>query len=630
MSETVGTAKIRLEFDGSSVDKSADAVGKKVGDKLSGAAKTIGKGFAVAVSSAATSLGGLTVAATKLYSDYEQLTGGVETLFKDAYGEVMANANQAFETAGMSANEYMETVTSFSASLLQGLGGDTAAAAKIADTAIVDMSDNANKMGTDMSLIQNAYQGFAKQNYTMLDNLKLGYGGTASEMARLINDSGVLGDSMEVTAETVNDVSFDKVIEAIHKVQENMGITGTTAKEASTTIQGSFGSMKAAWKNLLTGMADESQQIGPLIDNLVQTAGDFVGNLLPVMETALGSLSNLISGLVPKILEALPGLISTIVPALVNAAVSIVNSISAQLPAIITTLVDALVACTPALLDGAIQLLMAIVQALPVIIEALVSALPTLLDSIVTTLTSPEFLQMVLEAGLNLLMEVVNAIPQMLTSLIAALPSILDNIVAFLTNPGTIQMLLGAAVQLFFALVQAVPQILGQLVQAFRDLVVKLWNSIVANFSEFAGNFGSQITSIFKNAVNGVLQFIENFINGPINVINGFVDAINSALSALGVNIGHIPNVHLPRLAQGGVAVGATAAMIGEEGQEAVLPLEQNTGNWSGLLADTLLDAMDERGGAGGRSIVININNAKNLDENELSDLMLRKLREIA
>lgn len=252
------------------------------------------------------------------YANYEQLVGGVETLFgaqgmsleeyaksvgksteevKKEYDSLLKaqktvfdKAAGAYKTAGMSANDYMETVTSFSASLISGLNGDTAKAAKIADLAITDMSDNANKMGTSMELIQNAYGGFAKQNYTMLDNLKLGYGGTQAEMARLINDSGVLGDAIEVTAKTVNDVSFDKIIEAIHKIQDEMGITGTTAKEAADTIEGSKNAMQAAWQNLLTGLADEDADLDTLFDNLIESAETYLNNMLPRIETLIGNV----------------------------------------------------------------------------------------------------------------------------------------------------------------------------------------------------------------------------------------------------------------------------------------------------------------------------------------------------
>lgn len=271
------------------------------------------------------------------YAQYEQLVGGVETLFgtggmsideyakkvgkttkevekeyknlMSAQDEVLKNAAGAYKTAGMSANEYMDTVTSFSASLIQGLDGDTAKAAKVADQAIIDMSDNANKMGTDISMIQNAYQGFAKDNYTMLDNLKLGYGGTQSEMARLVNNSGVMGKSFKATAENVKDIPFDKLIEAIHVTQEEMGITGTTAKEASETIEGSINAMKGSWQNLLTGLADETADVDKLWNDFIDSAGTVAENLLPRIKTLFNNVTKFIG---EKLQENFPELKATL------------------------------------------------------------------------------------------------------------------------------------------------------------------------------------------------------------------------------------------------------------------------------------------------------------------------------
>ena len=234
------------------------------------------------------------------YAEYEQLVGGVETLFKSSSDQVLKYAENAYKTAGLSANQYLDTVTSFSASLLQGLNGDTAKAARISDQAITDMADNANKMGTSMQSIQNAYQGFAKQNYTMLDNLKLGYGGTASEMARLINDSGVLGDQIEVTAKTVNSVSFDKMIEAIHKVQTELGITGTTAEEAEKTISGSLNAVKAAWSNLMTGLGDETADVDKLTKRFTDSLHTFIDNVKPVLKQTLKSIGATLEEILPE------------------------------------------------------------------------------------------------------------------------------------------------------------------------------------------------------------------------------------------------------------------------------------------------------------------------------------------
>ena len=249
----------KITMDTSGYEKSLDDASSKASDfasKLKSGLATAAKVGVAALSAAATGVAALTTASIDQYAEYEQLVGGVDTLFKTASDKVQQYADKAYETAGMSANEYMNTVTSFSASLLQSLKGDTEAAAQKADQAITDMADNANKMGTSMEMIQNAYQGFAKQNYTMLDNLKLGYGGTKEEMQRLLKD-----------AEKLSGVKYDlssyaDIVDAIHVVQTEMGITGTTAREASTTIQGSVASMKGAWKNLVTAIAADGWDIG--------------------------------------------------------------------------------------------------------------------------------------------------------------------------------------------------------------------------------------------------------------------------------------------------------------------------------------------------------------------------------
>lgn len=268
---------------GKDLPEQGKKTGKETGSSISGAIKT---------AIAAAGIGTVIKSALNEGAALQQSLGGVETLFKNSADTVVKNANIAFETAGLSANEYMENVTGFSASLLKGLNGDTAKAAKIADTAMVDMADNANKMGTDMGLIQNAYQGFAKQNYTMLDNLKLGYGGTQAEMAKLINDSGVLGDKIKVDAKSVNSVSFDKMIEAIHVVQTRLGITGTTSKEAATTFSGSFASMQASAKNLMGALTTgNNEDVANAMKALTGTVKTFiVGNLIPMLKSLFSQI----------------------------------------------------------------------------------------------------------------------------------------------------------------------------------------------------------------------------------------------------------------------------------------------------------------------------------------------------
>lgn len=339
-------------------------VDDQASDKISGLSSKLGNGLktaakvgAAAVSSAGTAIVAIGKQAIEQYAEYEQLVGGVETLFKQSSDTVMGYAENAYKTAGMSANEYMETVTSFSASLLQSLDGDTAAAAEKANLAITDMSDNANKMGTDMEMIQNAYQGFAKQNYTMLDNLKLGYGGTKEEMQRLLEDAEKLsGIEYDIS-------SYADIVDAIHVVQTEMGITGTTAKEASTTIQGSLASMKGAWENLLVGMADDNADFGQLVDNLVNSAVTVGENIIPRVEQTIQGLSKFISSAS-----------DTIIPLVVE---TIVNN----LPMIISAGVDLVVSLAGALIDAIPELLKAVPQIILAIANGLLSMAGKIYDA---------------------------------------------------------------------------------------------------------------------------------------------------------------------------------------------------------------------------------------------------------
>ena len=330
----------------------------------------VGKGLAVAGAAAATAVTALVSKSVGAFADYEQLTGGVETLFgaggrsveeyaqsvgksvSDIQGKydslmsaqnvVLENANKAYMTAGMSANEYMDTVTGFSASLISSLGGDTNKAADYANSALVDMSDNANKMGTDMESIKNAYQGFAKQNYTMLDNLKLGYGGTQEEMKRL------LSDAEKLTGQRYNISSFADITQAIHAIQTQMDITGTTAKEASTTISGSWGSLKAAFENTLVGLTTGGEMFNQSLDALVDSAKTFGQNVIPAITGALSGVGSLIESLAPVIVAELPSMVSDILPHLVSAAKSLVTGLISQLPALGRAVLDAI----PSIFDG--------------------------------------------------------------------------------------------------------------------------------------------------------------------------------------------------------------------------------------------------------------------------------------
>ena len=512
------------------VDKHLDKTGKKTVDikaKMKSMFSAIGKGAltsvkalakvsvaaakigVVAATIVATGLTAMTKSAVEQYADYEQLVGGVETLFKDSSDKVVEYANNAYKTAGLSANEYMDTVTSFSASLLQGLEGDTAQAAEYANLAITDMSDNANKMGTSMEMIQNAYQGFAKQNYTMLDNLKLGYGGTASEMARFINDSGVLGDTMTVTADNVNSVSFDKMIEAIHVVQTNMDITGTTAKEAATTIQGSIGMVKSAWANLLIGMADPSQDMGVLMNNLVDSAMAVADNLVPRIADTLPRVVTGLSQLTQKLAPYIPPLIEQLLPSLIQGATSLLSEVVNNLPGILETLLPGI--------GG--ELGQSISTALNSVFSTLTSILPSILQLVGPVLTT-------LSTLLNLLL------PPMMQIIQAVLPP-LTNLINMLLPPVT------QIIQSLLPVLMAILQPILELLQPFLDMltpIIDLVMQVVTPLTDLINmilpplvELLSMLMEDYLNVLQPILEWYCKMLSGTLkSAIKLIVTAINN------------------------------------------------------------------------------------------------------
>lgn len=406
--------------------------------KVGSVTSTVGKGiFTVAenvvkVSAAATAAGAaavssLTGLAISSYADYEQLVGGVETLYKTSADKVQQYAADAYKTAGLSANEYMNTATTFAASLVSSLGGDTEQAAELANTAISDMSDNSNKMGTAMSSIQDAYNGFAKQNYTMLDNLKLGYGGTKTEMQRLLDDANKLNAAQgNYTKYSID--SYADVVSAIHDVQNAMGITGTTSKEASTTIQGSVNATKSAWSNLVTGIADDNANFEQLISNFVDSATTAASNIIPRIEVALNGAAKLIESLVPPIMAELPGLIETVLPQLAQSAVNIVQTLVTGISANAAQLIDSAIQIITVLGNGIYQMLPTVAQSALQIVLTLVSKLnenlPQMLDTAGQMLIA--FVEGVSEHLPDIMLAAASIVETLLTYFIEHLPDIIE------------------------------------------------------------------------------------------------------------------------------------------------------------------------------------------------------------
>ena len=337
---------VKISVDDGDVDKGFSETSSKaetLAGKLKGGLATAAKVGGAAIAAAGAAAVAITKQAVENYGEYEQLVGGVETLFKSSADTVMQYAANAYQTAGMSANEYMTTVTAFSASLLQSMGNDTDAAAEKANLAITDMSDNANKMGSSMESIQNAYSGFAKQNYTMLDNLKLGYGGTKEEMQRLLDDANALNAAQgNYTNYTID--SYADIVDAIHTVQAEMGITGTTQLEASTTIQGSIASMKAAYDNFITGLGDENADMAELITNFLGSTVTVAENLLPVVERVLENIGVVVQEKGPEMIEKFVGYAVEGLPQIIELGMkmvmAIVSGLAENLPQIVQSVLD--------------------------------------------------------------------------------------------------------------------------------------------------------------------------------------------------------------------------------------------------------------------------------------------------
>lgn len=433
------------------------------------------KAMASAIKEAGAALVDLGKQSIQGFAEQEQLIGGVDTLFKESSAQVQQYANDAYKTAGLSANDYMETVTSFSASLLQSLGGDTAAAAQKADQAITDMSDNANKMGTDMTSIQNAYQGFAKANYTMLDNLKLGYGGTKQEMERL------LADAEKFSGIKYDISSYADIVDAIHVVQTEMGITGTTAKEAATTIQGSANSMKSAWSNLLTGMSNENLDLDKLVQNVVDSVGTYADNLLPRLQTMLPrfaeGMTQLVNGLVPYVGPAMEMLL-------------------------------------PALVQGVGGLVSGIVQALPAAVEAISAVVPMLVEQL--TLLLPQ----IVSAGMEIIASLASGIGENLPALIpAAVDAVIEVASGLVAN---VDKIIIAAGQLIGGLTQGLIEAVPHLVYRLPEIIGAIVKGLLSGMSAI-GEVGVQLVRGLWEGISSSATWLWNKLSGWCDDILGWV-----------------------------------------------------------------------------------------------------------
>lgn len=574
LKDGVGGARIEISKIGDEAEESDEklstlGVAGKAGLALVG----------TAAASAATAIVGIGKAALDSYANFEQFSGGAELIFGEEIGKNLAEQSTQFANIGLNANEYLSTMNKLGPAMINATG-DQQKAVDILNQSLTDQRDIITATGADADMVSRAFEGLARNNFTMLDNLQLGIKPTQEGMIELINSTGVAGKQIK----SLDEVSLDTMYAAIHASVEEFNIAGNAARESSQTISGSMDAVKASWENVLATLGSgDNEAITGAINTLVTNLSNAFTNIGVILPPIVEGITLLIQQLAPILIEQIPILLQTLLPAILQATLSLVQSI---------------------------------VQALP----SLLSGLVAIVLDIVKILTAPENLQLILQASIQLLLAIVQAIPQIITALIDAMPEIIANLVAFLIDPKTIGMLVDASVQLFLALVTAVPQILSALFSAFINLFTNLWNKLQGVFKNFAGNFGEALGQVFKNAINGVLSFIEGFLNGPIDAINGLIGVINMIP---GVNLGYLNRLYLGRMETGGIVpstAGGRLILAGEGGED----------EW--VVPESKMASMIEQLGGARGNITINVEGIYATSESQKREVALdiwRKIQEV-
>lgn len=515
--------------------KGAEGKASNFGSALKSGLGAAAKVATAATAAAATAVGAITKKAVDSFGEYEQLKGGVETLFGDSAMRVLENSKKAFESAGMSQNQYMETSIQSAAALINSLEGDQAKAAELMDMSIVDMSDNVNKMGTSMEAVQNAYRGFSRGNFTMLDNLALGFAGTKEGMQELLDKA------KELSGVEYDIDSYADIVEAIHVVQKEMGIAGTTAKEGTETIQGSLAQLGAAWENLVAGIANPDANLGELIGLVIRSAETALGNLLPAIENALEGISGLIERMVPMITKRLPGLIEKILPPLLNAATALINGLvqalpgllqvlAAQLPTLINSLMQTILSVLPMLVEVGLQIIVTIAngisESLPTLIPTIVEVIMQILNVII------ENAPLLIDAGLLLITNLIEGIVNAAPALLEQAPTIIMNFVQALITAAP--QILMAAVTLIQNFVSGISTNLPQIIQSGVEMLMAIITGIIQALPEIIST-SLQVIGAIKETFASInwlelgANIIQGIIKGIVSGVGALVDAVKSA-----------------------------------------------------------------------------------------------------
>lgn len=631
MATQVGEAVIRLTFDGKDVKASLNKVESQVEKTGSTTGGKWGSAWAVAAGNLIAK--GVSKVASMVTNTMGSAISRLDTL--NNFPKVMTALGYSAEEADSSVKLISDSLDGLPTSLDAAVGDIQKLAATMGN--LNKGTVNATTVGLGLNNMFLAggkgteYASRAMEQYnqmlaagkvdmqswrTMLDAAP----GQLDQLAKTL--VGAEANSMDLySALQQGTVSFDDMNAAIVRLNEEGG--------------NNFASFEDQARSATGGIATQLENISNTMNKIVAAAlegnlddiSKYTAQLAQRVGAVAPTLIRGFTGAFSALMQALPGIITQLMPAIMDGINNLLTGVFNALPLFAQLLVDNI----PVIMDGLMQLLQSLIDAIPTVIPQIVDAVTNGIVTLANTLTDPQNLSLILQAAITLFLKIVESIPQIVTALVEDLPTIIENLVSFLTDPENLAMIIDGAVQLFMGIVEAVPQILGALLQAFGTLVGNLWDWITQKFGEFASNFGNFIGDIFKNAINGVLSFIENIINGPIDLINGFLGIINDAFGWLGVNIQPIGRISLPRLAEGGVVNSATTAIIGEDGQEAVIPLERNTGNWAGLLASTLAVEMQEQDYSGREINVYMTNEINNqLDAAEIGRIMIQSIRRAA
>lgn len=616
--QEVGQAIIKLVYDDKDLEQQGDKVGLTMGAKLKTAGIAAAAGIGAAVVATTKKIGDLANKSAEAYGEFEQLAGGMEKIFDEVDQTIiLQDAQNAWQDLNLSAREYMTNITGVGATFAQTMGDKKGY--ETARTGMKAIADFASATGRNVDDLMGKYQLISRTAGSYL-SIADQFAGilpqTRDDFLKQAQAAGFLIEKYKSLTEVPVAEYQEDITKMIEKGVGDMGLLGNTADETAKTLTGSLAGAKSAIDNLITGFSDPSADISKLAETALQAVGAYADNFATILERALDGILKFIGenagGFINKAME----FITRMAPKLIQAGIKAIGSIAQYLPQLIQMGID--------LLSDTID---AVAEVIPQVMGQITAGIV----GAIKVLTQPENLLKIIKAGITLLMALVEAIPEIIEALSESLPDIIENIVEWLTSPQALAEIANATFVLFGAMIAAIPRIIKALGTALSKLLTDAWDFIRKGFEAFSAKFGKAIGNAMAKGINGVLGFIERAINGPINAVNALIGALNAIP---GVNIGKLSNINLPRvaLAEGGVATSATTALIGEKGREAVIPLEQNTGNWAGLLAGKLAEEFESQGNAPGSTINVYFNNQidSKLDIEEINQELLTAIRRAA